>query len=185
MPPPDPLALSPVDVVREAEGVAKQEGRTKTEVSARRGAAMARASLGALQRYGAGRARKLGMTDGRRPRTVQEFRRAGRCAHCRRRKSPCPRSSRPSSNSASPGRSSTRRGVLIRKFRCSTPRARERCRPSCALAAEPSAIVTGDHTCSSSGGFAGFKSRHATSWGAQTDDSAVTGARLTRKILAA
>ena len=66
----------PSDVIREAERLAKQEGRTKTEVlrEALRRYGEERRWRG-LQRYGAGRARKLGMTEADVQRTVQEFRR--------------------------------------------------------------------------------------------------------------
>ena len=53
----------PSDIVREAERLARQEGRTKTEVlreALRRYATEKRWRR--LQRYGAGRARKAGMT---------------------------------------------------------------------------------------------------------------------------
>ena len=77
----------PSDVVREAERLAKQEGRTKTEVlrEALRRYGEERRWRG-LQRYGAGRARKLGMTEAESLPSVEQT----------------------SSNSASPGRSSTR-----------------------------------------------------------------------------
>ena len=57
------LAL-PSDLVREAERLAKQEGRTKTEVlrEALRRYGEERRWRG-LQRYGAGRARKVGMRE--------------------------------------------------------------------------------------------------------------------------
>ena len=66
----------PSDVVREAERLAKQEGWTKTEVlrEALRRYGEERRWRG-LQRYGAGRARKLGMTEADIQRTVREFRR--------------------------------------------------------------------------------------------------------------
>ena len=84
----------PSDVVREAERLAKQEGRTKTEVLRealrRYGEALRRYGeerrWRGLQRYGAGRARKLGMTEAESLPSVEQT----------------------SSNSASPGRSSTR-----------------------------------------------------------------------------
>ena len=66
----------PSDVVRETERLAKQEGRTKTAVlreALRRYGAERR--WRGLQRYGAGRARKLGMTEAGVQRAVQEFRR--------------------------------------------------------------------------------------------------------------
>jgi len=64
----------PSDVVREAERLAKQEGRTKTEVlrEALRRYGEERCWRG-LQRYGAGRARKFGMTEADVQRTVKEF----------------------------------------------------------------------------------------------------------------
>jgi len=77
MPPARVRSLSlPSDVVRAAERLAKQEGRTKTEVvreALRRYATERRWRR--LQRYGAGRARKAGVTDAGVGRTVQEFRR--------------------------------------------------------------------------------------------------------------
>jgi CopG family transcriptional regulator/antitoxin EndoAI len=66
----------PSDLVREAERLAKQEGRTKTEVlreALRRYAEEKRWRR--LKRYGAGRARKAGMTEGDVERAVREFRR--------------------------------------------------------------------------------------------------------------
>jgi len=66
----------PSDLVREAEHLAKQEGRTKTEVlreALRRYGEERR--WRALQRYGAGRARKVGMRAADGERAVQEFRR--------------------------------------------------------------------------------------------------------------
>ena len=69
------LAL-PSDLVREAERLAKQEGRTKTEVlreALRRYGQEQR--WRALQRYGAGRTRKLGVREASVVRLVQEFRR--------------------------------------------------------------------------------------------------------------
>ena len=66
----------PSDLVREAERLAKQEGRTKTEVlreALRRYGEERR--WRALQRYGAGRARKVGMRAADGERAVQEFRR--------------------------------------------------------------------------------------------------------------
>lgn len=71
------LSLSlPPDLVREAERIAKQEGRTKSELfrEALRRYIEERRWRG-LQRYGAGRARRAGMTEGDVDRTVQEFRR--------------------------------------------------------------------------------------------------------------
>ena len=71
------LSLSlPPDLVREAERVAKQEGRTKSELfrEALRRYVEERRWRG-LQRYGANRARKLGMTEVDVERSVQEFRR--------------------------------------------------------------------------------------------------------------
>jgi metal-responsive CopG/Arc/MetJ family transcriptional regulator len=66
----------PSDVVREAERLAKQEGRTKIEVlrDALRLYAEGRRWRG-LQRYGAGRARKLGLTAADVEPAVREFRR--------------------------------------------------------------------------------------------------------------
>jgi len=62
--------------VREAERLAKQEGRTKTEVlrEALRRYGEERRWCG-LQRYGAGRARKVGLREADVERVVQEFRR--------------------------------------------------------------------------------------------------------------
>jgi CopG family transcriptional regulator/antitoxin EndoAI len=71
------LSLSlPPDLVREAERVAKQEGRTKSELfrEALRRYVEAR-RWREVQRYGANRARKLGMTEADVERAVQEFRR--------------------------------------------------------------------------------------------------------------
>jgi len=71
------LSLSlPPDLVREAEKIAKQEGRTKSELfrEALRRYVEERRWRG-LQRYGAGRARSVGMTDGDVERAIQEFRR--------------------------------------------------------------------------------------------------------------
>ena len=58
------LSLSPRILVREAERLARQEGRTKTEVlrEALRRYDEERRWRG-LQRYGAGRARKVGLRD--------------------------------------------------------------------------------------------------------------------------
>lgn len=71
------LSLSlPPDLVREAERVAKQEGRTKSELF---GEALRRyvdeRGWRGLQRYGAGRTRRVGMTEADVQRAVQEFRR--------------------------------------------------------------------------------------------------------------
>ena len=66
----------PSDLVREAERLAKQEGRTKTEVlrdALRRYDQERR--WRELQRYGAGRARKVGVREAGVARAVQEFRR--------------------------------------------------------------------------------------------------------------
>jgi CopG family transcriptional regulator/antitoxin EndoAI len=77
MPPARVRSLSlPSDIVREAERLARQEGRTKTEVlreALRRYATEKRWRR--LQRYGAGRARKAGMTNTDVGRAVREFRR--------------------------------------------------------------------------------------------------------------
>ena len=77
MPPTKVRSLSlPSDLVREAERLAKQEGRTKTEVlreALRRYGEEKRRRR--LKRYGAGRARKVGMTAAQVERAVQEFRR--------------------------------------------------------------------------------------------------------------
>lgn len=77
MPPARVRSLSlPSDVVREAERLARQEGRTKTEVlreALRRYAT--EKSWRRLQRYGAGRARKVRMTAADVGRAVREFRR--------------------------------------------------------------------------------------------------------------
>ncbi len=71
------LSLSlPPDLVREAERVAKQEGRTKSELfreALRRYVEERR--WRELQRYGASRARRLGMTEVDVEHAVQEFRR--------------------------------------------------------------------------------------------------------------
>ena len=69
------LSLPP-DLAREAERVAKQEGRTKSELfrEALRRYVEERRWRG-LQRYGASRSRKLGMTEADVERSVQEFRR--------------------------------------------------------------------------------------------------------------
>jgi CopG family transcriptional regulator / antitoxin EndoAI len=66
----------PSDLVREAERLAKQEGRTRTEVlrEALRRYGQERRWRG-LQRYGAGRSRKAGLKATDVERTVQEFRR--------------------------------------------------------------------------------------------------------------
>ena len=69
------LAL-PSDLVREAERLAKQEGRTKTEIlreALRRYVEEQR--WRGLQRYGAGRARKIGLREADVEGAVQEFRR--------------------------------------------------------------------------------------------------------------
>jgi CopG family transcriptional regulator / antitoxin EndoAI len=71
------LSLSlPPDLLREAERVAKQEGRTKSELfrEALRRYVDERRWRG-LQRYGARRAHSLGMTEADVERLVQEFRR--------------------------------------------------------------------------------------------------------------
>jgi CopG family transcriptional regulator/antitoxin EndoAI len=71
------LSLSlPPDLVREAERIAKQEGRTKSELfrEALRRYVEERRWRG-LQCYGPGRARSVGMREGDVERTVQEFRR--------------------------------------------------------------------------------------------------------------
>jgi CopG family transcriptional regulator/antitoxin EndoAI len=71
------LSLSlPPDLAREAERVAKQEGRTRSELfreALRRYVEDRR--WRELQRYGAGRARRLGMTEADVERVVQEVRR--------------------------------------------------------------------------------------------------------------
>ena len=70
------LSLSlPPDLVREAERVAKQEGRTKSELfrEALRRYVEERRWRG-LQRYGASRARRVAITEASVERTVQEFR---------------------------------------------------------------------------------------------------------------
>jgi CopG family transcriptional regulator / antitoxin EndoAI len=71
------LSLSlPPDLVREAERIAKQEGRTKSELfreALRRYVDERR--WRALHRYGQGRDRKLGMTEADVERAVQEVRR--------------------------------------------------------------------------------------------------------------
>ena len=70
------LLSLPSDLVREAERLAKQEGRTKTEVlrEALRRYGQERRWRG-LQRYGTGRARKVGIRETDVERAVQEFRR--------------------------------------------------------------------------------------------------------------
>jgi CopG family transcriptional regulator/antitoxin EndoAI len=71
------LSLSlPPDLVREAEKIAKQEGRTKSELfrEALRRYVEERRWRG-LQRYGAGRALRVGMTEAQVERVIQEFRR--------------------------------------------------------------------------------------------------------------
>ena len=69
------LSLPP-NLLREAERVAKQEGRTKSELfrEALRRYVDERKWRG-LQRYGASRARKLGVIEADVERSVQEFRR--------------------------------------------------------------------------------------------------------------
>ena len=70
------LSLSlPPDLAREAERIAKQEGRTKSELfrEALRRYVEERRWRG-LQRYGAGRTRKAGMTEDDVQRAVREFR---------------------------------------------------------------------------------------------------------------
>jgi len=64
----------PSDLVREAERLAKQEGRTKTEVlrEALRRYGEERRWRG-LQRYGAGRARKVGLKEAGVKGAIQEF----------------------------------------------------------------------------------------------------------------
>ena len=66
----------PSDLVREAERLAKQEGRTKTEVlrEALRLYSEERRWRG-LQRYGAGRARKVRLREPDVDSAIQEFRR--------------------------------------------------------------------------------------------------------------
>jgi CopG family transcriptional regulator/antitoxin EndoAI len=71
------LSLSlPPDLVREADRVAKEEGRTKSELfrEALRRYVEERRWRG-LQRYGAERARKARVTESGVDRVVQEFRR--------------------------------------------------------------------------------------------------------------
>ncbi len=66
----------PSDLVREAERLAKQEGRTKTEVlreALRRYGEERRWRR--LQRYGVSRARKSGLKQADVDRSIQEFRR--------------------------------------------------------------------------------------------------------------
>ena len=71
------LSLSlPPDLIREAERVAKQEGRTKSELfreALRRYVEERR--WRDLQRYGSSRVRRLGMNEAGVERAVQEFRR--------------------------------------------------------------------------------------------------------------
>ena len=71
------LSLSlPPDLIREAERIAKQEGRTKSELfreALRRYVEERRWRT--LRRYGAGRARQAGLTEGDVDRAVQELRR--------------------------------------------------------------------------------------------------------------
>ena len=77
MPPTRVRSLSlPADLVREAERLARQEGRTKPEVlrEALRRYAEER-YWRRLKRYGAGRALKVGMTEADVERAVREFRR--------------------------------------------------------------------------------------------------------------
>jgi metal-responsive CopG/Arc/MetJ family transcriptional regulator len=66
----------PSALVREAERLAKQEGRTKTEIlqEALRRYGEERRWRG-LRRYGSGRARKVGLREADVERAVQEFRR--------------------------------------------------------------------------------------------------------------
>ena len=71
------LSLSlPPELLREVERVAKQEGRTKSELfrEALRRYVEERRWRG-LQRYGASRARRLGLSQADVERAVQEFRR--------------------------------------------------------------------------------------------------------------
>ena len=71
------LSLSlPPDLLREAERIAKQEGRTKSELfrEALRRYVDERRWRG-LQRYGAGRTQRLGMTEADVARAIQEVRR--------------------------------------------------------------------------------------------------------------
>jgi CopG family transcriptional regulator / antitoxin EndoAI len=71
------LSLSiPPDLLREAERIAKQEGRTKSELfrEALRHYVEER-RWRTLQRYGAGRARRLGLMERDVDRAIQEFRR--------------------------------------------------------------------------------------------------------------
>jgi metal-responsive CopG/Arc/MetJ family transcriptional regulator len=70
------LLSLPSDLVREAERLAEQEGRTKTEVlrEALRRYGEERRWRG-LQRYGAGRVRKVGVREAGVVGAVQEFRR--------------------------------------------------------------------------------------------------------------
>jgi len=69
----------PSDLIREAERLAKQEGRTKTEVlrEALRRYGEERRWRG-LRRYGAGRARKVGLRETDVEGAIQEFRRRSR-----------------------------------------------------------------------------------------------------------
>jgi CopG family transcriptional regulator/antitoxin EndoAI len=66
----------PSDLVREVERLAKQEGRTKTEIlrEALRRYGQERRWRG-LQRYGAGRARAVGVREADVERAIQDFRR--------------------------------------------------------------------------------------------------------------
>ena len=77
MPPTRVRSLSlPSDLVRQAERLAKEEGRTKTEVfreALRRYSEEKRWRR--LKRYGAGRARKAGMTAADVGHAVREYRR--------------------------------------------------------------------------------------------------------------
>ena len=77
MPSPRVRSLSlPLDLIRQAERLAKQEGRTKTEVlreALRRYGQEKRWRQ--LKRYGAGRARKAGLTAENVERAVREYRR--------------------------------------------------------------------------------------------------------------
>ena len=76
MPPARVRSLSlPSDLVRQAERLAKEEGRTKTEVlreALRRYSQEKRWRR--LKRYGAGQARKVGLTAGGVGRAIQEYR---------------------------------------------------------------------------------------------------------------
>jgi CopG family transcriptional regulator / antitoxin EndoAI len=76
MPPARVRSLSlPSDLVRQAERLAKEEGRTKTEVlreALRRYSQEKRWRR--LKRYGAGQARKVGLTAAGVGRAIQEYR---------------------------------------------------------------------------------------------------------------